>query len=140
MYFLSRDRKDIGYSSFEEEISRRAAIGDTQSYLYIVPTGAQARELINWVTELCSPRAITLPNILSLDEIVTTGKEHKTRGVQGGVQMREDRKVISHFLLLFRVVRRFHLGHQTIDIRRHRPASGVRQGWRALQRGRAGGC
>lgn len=71
MYFLSRDKNELNFSSFEEEISRRAKNGDTKSYLYIVPTGAQARELINWVTELCSPRAITLPNILSLDDLIS---------------------------------------------------------------------
>jgi ATP-dependent helicase/nuclease subunit B len=71
MYFLSRDTADLEYSSFEEEISRRAKKGDTKSYLYIVPTGAHARELINWVTELSSPNAIALPNILSLSEFIS---------------------------------------------------------------------
>ncbi len=70
MYFLARDNNVSGFSSFEEEISRRAKNGDTKSYLYIVPTGAAARELLNWITELCSPRAITLPNIISLDDFV----------------------------------------------------------------------
>lgn len=71
MYFLSRNKDEIEFSSFEEEISRRAKNGDTKSYLYIVPTGAQARELINWVTELSSPRAITLPSIISLDDLIS---------------------------------------------------------------------
>ena len=71
MSVLSRDKSELNFSSFEEEISRRAKNGDTKSYLYVVPTGAQARELINWVTELCSPRAITLPNILSLDDLIS---------------------------------------------------------------------
>jgi ATP-dependent helicase/nuclease subunit B len=71
MYFLARNIDDLGFSSFEEEIARRAEAGDTKSYLYIVPTGAQARELINWVTELSSPNPITLPNILSLEELIT---------------------------------------------------------------------
>jgi len=70
MYFLSRHNNGFDFSSFDEEISRRAKNGDTKSYLYIVPTEAAARELINWVTELCSPRAITLPNILSLDNFI----------------------------------------------------------------------
>src|SRR6185369_14925936 len=70
MYFLSRSTDELDYSSFEEEISRRAKNGDTKSYLYIVPTGAAARELINWVTEESSPRTISLPNILSLDDFI----------------------------------------------------------------------
>src|SRR5258706_13509271 len=71
MYFLSRSTDDLGFSSFEEEISRRAKNGDTKSYLYIVPTGAVARELINWVTNECSPLAIALPHILSLDDFIS---------------------------------------------------------------------
>jgi ATP-dependent helicase/nuclease subunit B len=71
MYFLSGNIDALTYSSFEEEISRRAKNGDTKSYLYIVPTGAQARELINWVTELSSPNAISLPYILSLDDFIS---------------------------------------------------------------------
>ncbi len=70
MYFLSRNTDELGFSSFEEEISRRAKNGDTKSYLYIVPTGAAARELINWVTELCEGRAIKVPNIISLDDLI----------------------------------------------------------------------
>src|SRR5437870_2769297 len=71
MYFLSRSTNELHFSSFEEEISRRAKNGDTKSYLYIVPTGAAARELINWVTEESSPHTISLPNILSLDDFIT---------------------------------------------------------------------
>jgi len=71
MYFLSRSTDELGFSSFEEEISRRAKNGDTKSYLYIVPTGAAARELINWVTEECTPQAIALPYILSLDDFIS---------------------------------------------------------------------
>ncbi len=70
MYFLTRSKEALGFSSFEEEISRRAKNGDTKSYLYIVPTGAVARELTNWVTELCEGQAITLPHILSLDDFI----------------------------------------------------------------------
>ena len=70
MYFLSRDKSELNFSSFEEEISRRAKNGDTKSYLYVVPTGAQERELHNGVTELCSRRARTLPNVLSREELI----------------------------------------------------------------------
>ncbi len=70
MYFLTRNKGVLGFSSFEEEISRRAKSGDTKSYLYIVPTGAIARELTNWVTTLCEGQAITLPHILSLDDFI----------------------------------------------------------------------
>lgn len=71
MYFLSREATEPGFSLFEEEISRRAKKGDTKSYLYIVPTGAVARELINRVTELSAGQAITLPHIISLDDFIS---------------------------------------------------------------------
>ena len=71
MYFLSRSKDELGFSSFEEDISRRARNRDTTSYLYIVPTGVIARELINRVTELCEGQAITLPHILSLDDFIS---------------------------------------------------------------------
>ncbi|MEI8133865.1 MAG: PD-(D/E)XK nuclease family protein [bacterium] len=70
MYFLSRTIDELGFSSFKKEIERRARAGQTESFLYIVPTGAQARELINWVTECASPRAIRIPHILSLDDFI----------------------------------------------------------------------
>src|SRR5439155_441805 len=60
--------------------------GDTSSYLYIVPTGALARELINRVTEESSPRAIMLPNILSLDELVG----RLARSVKPGIRVLSD--------------------------------------------------
>ncbi|MEP7235391.1 MAG: hypothetical protein ABI778_08860, partial [Ignavibacteriota bacterium] len=70
MYFLSRSDQQQEISSFKEEILRRAAVGDTTSYLYIVPTSAAARKLIDAITIASAGRAIELPAIVSLDEFI----------------------------------------------------------------------
>lgn len=70
MYFATTRSLEIP-DSFEAEIARRISRGDSQSFIYIVPTGAQARDLINRLTAIESGRAILLPRILSLSELIS---------------------------------------------------------------------
>lgn len=57
--------------SFEAEVTARVLAGDRRNFLYIVPTAAEARDLINRITALCRDRALMLPHILSLGEFIT---------------------------------------------------------------------
>ncbi len=73
MHFLTR-QKDIlttDFSSIEEEIERRVRLGDAESFMYIVPTGAWARELITRIVEFAAPKAIRVPHVLSLQEFIS---------------------------------------------------------------------
>jgi ATP-dependent helicase/nuclease subunit B len=74
MDFLTSARPPLAFPSFREEIARRVSAGDTSSFIYILPTGAWARQEISRVVEIASPRAIAVPHIYSMQEFV--GKLH----------------------------------------------------------------
>lgn len=74
MEFLTNTDITSRFSSFGEEIARRVSEGDTTSFIYILPTGAWARQEIMRVVEIASPRTVILPHIYSMQEFI--GKLH----------------------------------------------------------------
>ncbi|HEY6170747.1 MAG TPA: hypothetical protein VIX80_00680, partial [Candidatus Kapabacteria bacterium] len=74
MDFLTNAKQPLTFTSFREEIARRVSAGDTSSFIYILPTGAWARQEISRVVEIASPRTVAVPHIYSMQEFV--GKLH----------------------------------------------------------------
>ncbi len=74
MDFLTNAKPSLAFPSFREEIARRVSGGDTSSFIYILPTGAWARQEISRVVEIASPRTVAVPHIYSMQEFV--GKLH----------------------------------------------------------------
>jgi ATP-dependent helicase/nuclease subunit B len=74
MDFLSSIKKPPIFASLGEEIARRVASGDSSSFLYILPTGAWARQEITRVVEIAAPRTVAVPHLYSMQEFI--GKLH----------------------------------------------------------------
>ncbi len=71
MHSACNHKNSPAFDSFEREIARRVIAGDTRSVLYIVPTGAEARDLINRTTSISNTAAVSVPHILSLNELIS---------------------------------------------------------------------
>ncbi len=71
MFLATNIQEQAPRRAFALEVSDRVAGGTIASLLYIVPTGAEARDLINRVTTLVAGKATIVPNILSLSEFIT---------------------------------------------------------------------
>ena len=74
MDFLTNAKPPLAFPSFRDEIARRVSGGDISSFIYILPTGAWARQEISRVVEIASPRTVAVPHIYSMQEFV--GKLH----------------------------------------------------------------
>ncbi len=71
MYSVCNHKDTSVFDSFEREITRRVMAGDTRSVLYVVPTGAEARDLLNRITSVSNTSAVSVPHILSLNELIS---------------------------------------------------------------------